>query len=91
MVDKVKKGAFDANGSNVGNGYLENLLNEIIDAVATANDGAYVLPAATEAAIGGVKQGVAVADAAGEAPTAAEFKALLDSLRTSGAIATSAE
>lgn len=35
-----------------------------------------------------VKQGVAVADAAGSAPTAAEFKALLDSLRDSGAIAT---
>lgn len=31
--------------------------------------------------------GVAVADAAGTAPTAAEFKALLDSLRNSGAIA----
>ena len=49
---------------------------------------AYVLPAATATAIGGVKQGVAVADAAGSAPTAAEFKALLDALRASGAIAT---
>lgn len=33
-------------------------------------------------------QGAAVADAAGEAPTAAEFKALLDSLRNAGVIAT---
>ncbi len=49
----------------------------------------YTLPAATTAAIGGVKQGVAVADAASTAPTAAEFKALLDSLRTAGVIATS--
>ena len=36
----------------------------------------------------GIAQGDAVADAAGAAPTAAEFKALLDSLRASGVIAT---
>ena len=36
----------------------------------------------------GITQGAAVADAAGAAPTAAEFKALLDSLRASGVIAT---
>lgn len=35
-----------------------------------------------------VKQGVAVADAAGANPTASEFKALLDSLRAAGVIAT---
>lgn len=34
-------------------------------------------------------QGVAVADAAGAAPTAAEYKALLDSLRNAGIIAKS--
>lgn len=34
------------------------------------------------------RQGVAVADAAGAAPTAAEYKALLDSLRAAGLIAT---
>lgn len=38
---------------------------------------------------GVVKMGAAVADAAGDAPTAAEFKALLDSLRTAGIIASS--
>lgn len=37
-----------------------------------------------------VKQGAAVAEAAGDAPTAAEFKALLDSLRAAGIIATAA-
>lgn len=42
---------------------------------------------ATTTAKGFVKQGAAVADAAGSAPTAAEFKALLDSLRTAGIIA----
>ena len=35
------------------------------------------------------KQGAAVADAASTAPTAAEFKALLDSLRDAGIIAKS--
>lgn len=35
-----------------------------------------------------IAQGAAVADAAGAAPTAAEFKALLDSLRAAGLIAT---
>ena len=47
------------------------------------------LPAATASKAGVVKQGVAVADAASTAPTAAEFKALLDSLRDAGIIATS--
>jgi hypothetical protein len=41
------------------------------------------------ATVTGLPQGVAVADAAGSAPTAAEFKALLDSLRNAGIIATS--
>lgn len=49
------------------------------------------LIAATQAAsadtAGVVKQGVAVAAAAGAAPTAAEFLALLDSLRDAGVIA----
>ena len=36
-----------------------------------------------------MEQGAAVADAAGSAPTAAEFKALLDSLRDAGIIAES--
>lgn len=42
------------------------------------------LPAATTTKKGVVKQGAAVADAASTAPTAAEFKALLDSLRAAG-------
>ena len=45
------------------------------------------LPAATTTKAGVVKQGAAVADAASTAPTAAEFKALLDSLREAGIIA----
>lgn len=50
--------------------------------------GVIAVPDAAAAAKGVVLQGVAVADAAGEAPTAAEFKALLDSLRGAGIIAT---
>ncbi|MEL5392867.1 head fiber protein [Serratia nevei] len=46
----------------------------------------YTLPAATTAAIGGVNQGAAVANAAA-APTQAEFNALLASLRAAGIIA----
>lgn len=45
--------------------------------------------AASTTTAGIVKKGVAVADAAGATPTAAEFLALLDSLRTAGVIATS--
>ncbi|WP_210395038.1 head fiber protein [Tatumella sp. OPLPL6] len=51
------------------------------------SEGGYTLPAATTSTLGGVKQGVAVADAAGDTPTKAEFTALLASLRASGAIA----
>lgn len=47
----------------------------------------YVLPAATAAALGGVKQAANVAEAEGEAPTAAEFKALLDALIAAGIMA----
>lgn len=48
---------------------------------------ATMLPSASTSAKGVVKQGVAVANASGANPTAAEFKALLDSLRDAGIIA----
>nr|DAR60052.1 MAG TPA: Head fiber protein [Caudoviricetes sp.] len=48
----------------------------------------YTLPAATEEALGGVKQAAAVADAAA-APTQEEFNALLTSLRAAGILASS--
>lgn len=47
----------------------------------------YVLPAATKTALGGVKMAENVADAEGDAPTAAEFKALLDALIAAGIMA----
>lgn len=47
----------------------------------------YTPPAATTTEIGGVLQGAAVANAAGAAPTAVEYDALLASLRAAGVIA----
>lgn len=49
----------------------------------------YVLPAANTNTIGGVKQATAVAEAVGENVTQAEFKALLDALKTAGIMANS--
>lgn len=46
----------------------------------------WAIPMASTTAPGLVAMGTAVADAAGAAPTAAEFKALLDSLRNAGVI-----
>lgn len=49
----------------------------------------YVLPATNTNTIGGVKQATAVAEAVGENVTQAEFKALLDALKTAGIMANS--
>ena len=57
-----------------------------LDGIA-ANANAYALPAAG-AVIGGVKQGVAVANATSETDVVAQLNAALASLRTSGALAT---
>ena len=61
----------------------------ISEGVISATDTTY--SAATDSELGLVYQAAAVADAAGEAPTAAEFKALLDALRTAGVIAEAEE
>lgn len=49
----------------------------------------YTLPAANKTTLGGVKQAAFVAEAAGENVTKAEFKALLDSLKAAGIMASS--
>jgi hypothetical protein len=46
--------------------------------------GSAVMPAATKTKAGAVKMAAKVAEAAGDAPTAAEFKALLDALKAAG-------
>lgn len=53
--------------------------------IATRLDGA--VSAATKTKAGQVKQAANVAEAAGDAPTAAEFKALLDALIAAGIMA----
>lgn len=47
-------------------------------------DGTASIPAATAAKAGAVKMAAKVSEAAGSAPTAAEFKALLDALKAAG-------
>ena len=56
-------------------------------ALKTAVDAKYTAADATAAAAGLVRQATNVPEAAGAAPTAAEFKALLDALIASGAMA----
>lgn len=50
-------------------------------------DGSNALPLASASTAGLVKRGVSVANAAGANPTAAEYLALLTSLRNAGIIA----
>lgn len=54
-----------------------------LDGIA-ANANNYVLPAATTGALGGVKKSAAVAKAAAETVTQAEFNALIDALVAAG-------
>jgi hypothetical protein len=65
---------------------IGNALNDIDTRLDGATGGEAVADATT-AKSGLVKQGAAVADAAGEAPTAAEYNALLASLRAAGVLA----
>lgn len=67
----------------------QKLLNRLSIAFAKEKVGdqlAAAASAATTAKAGTVKMGVAVANAAGANPTAAEYQALLDSLRNAGVI-----
>ena len=59
-----------------------------LDGVASGAN-AYVLPAATTSALGGVKQVAHVADPAGDTPTKAEYIALRDALVTAGIMSAS--
>lgn len=64
---------------------IGRILSDLADNWASAT----AAPAATKTKAGVVKMGVTVAPAAGDNPTAAEFKALLDSLKDAGVIAKS--
>ncbi|HDS1304230.1 TPA: hypothetical protein QEK28_001058 [Stenotrophomonas maltophilia] len=67
-------------------GFMSGADKAKLDGIA-ANANAYSLPPAG-VAIGGVKQGVAVADPTSETDVVAQVKALMASLRASGALAT---
>lgn len=67
-------------------GFMSGADKAKLDGIA-ANANAYSLPPAG-VAIGGVKQGVAVADPTSETDVVAQVKALMASLRGSGALAT---
>lgn len=62
----------------------------ITQAPASGTTGQYLKKTENGSEYAPLPQGEAVADAAGTAPTAAEFKALLDSLRAAGIIAIAA-
>ena len=77
--------AYTKNTWNDGDVITKEKMNNLETGVETANQGIPVT--ATTAKAGIVKQAATVAEAAGENVTAAEFKALLDSLKTAGILA----
>lgn len=77
--------AYTKNTWNDGDVITKEKMNNLETGVETANQG---IPAtATTAKAGIVKQAATVAEAAGANVTAEEFKALLDSLKTAGIMA----
>lgn len=72
--------AYTKNTWNDGDVITKEKMNNLETGVETANQG--IPGAATTETAGLVKQAATVAEAAGENVTAAEFKALLDSLKT---------
>ena len=79
--------AYTKNTWNDGDVITKEKMNNLENGVEIANKG--IPTAATTATAGLVNQGAAVAEASGENVTAAEFKALLDSLKTAGVLASS--
>ena len=77
--------AYTKNTWNDGDVITKEKMNNLETGVEEANQG--IPGAATTATAGLVKQAATVAEAAGENVTAAEFKSLLDSLKTAGIMA----
>lgn len=96
-VDTSAKYTYDAEGGQ----WYEDAEDATVPAVSSSDNGKVLtvvggswkkaalpaLSAATTSALGGVKMAANVAEAAGDAPTAAEFKALLDALIAAGIMA----
>ncbi|MBR6917145.1 MAG: hypothetical protein IKN38_03085 [Clostridia bacterium] len=71
----------------VASSLTEKLMLDIADRLDDMSSGGETPSAATTSNAGIVKMAANVSEAAGEAPTAAEFKALLDALITAGIMA----
>ncbi len=73
------------------NGHELSSGNNTLETLGITKDGLgikdYTLPVAKTSALGGVKQATLVPEASGENVTQAEFKALLDALKTAGIMA----
>lgn len=79
--------AYTKNTWNDNDVITKEKMNNLETGVETANKG--IPSSATTSKAGLVKQAVAVAEAAGENVTKAEFKTLLDALKTAGIMASS--
>lgn len=91
FVSDAEKSTWNGKANNtVASGSANGLMSSAhftkLEGIAP-NANNYVLPAAKTSAIGGVKQATAVPEASGENVTKAEFKALLDALKTAGIMA----
>lgn len=91
FVTDTEKSTWNGKANNtVASGSTNGLMSSAhftkLEGIAN-NANNYVLPAAKTSAIGGVKQATAVPEASGENVTKAEFKALLDALKTAGIMA----
>lgn len=79
--------AYTKNTWNDNDVITKEKMNNLETGVETANKG--IPSSATTSKAGLVKQAAAVAEAAGENVTKAEFKTLLDALKTAGIMASS--
>lgn len=91
FVSDTEKSTWNGKANNtVASGSANGLMSSAhftkLEGIAP-NANNYVLPAAKTSAIGGVRQATAVPEASGENVTKAEFKALLDALKTAGIMA----
>ena len=95
IVDAIKNLTVAMKGSGTVADINENQIADCIQYIAdnwptikkTIQGSGYTLPKASKTTLGGVKQAALVGEAAGENVTKAEFKALLDALKTAGIMA----
>lgn len=91
FVTDTEKSTWNGKANNTvasgsANGLMSSAHYTKLEGIAT-NANNYTLPQAKTNTLGGVKQATAVPEASGENVTKAEFKALLDALKTAGIMA----